>query len=427
MVAEEALRTLNVSLERRVVERTTDLQAVNHALTQQIEVRQRAEEMLRQSQKTEAVGKLTGGIAHDFNNLLGVIIGNVELLLDAVQEQPVLAELARDILDSALSGSELTYRLLAFARKQPLVPQVVDLNALLPGQVAMLRRALGQEISVATTLAADLWRTLADPTQIGEALLNLALNARDAMPHGGRLKIETANAHLDQGNAAETTESGVGDYVVLAVTDSGTGMPPEVIERVTEPFFTTKPPGAGSGLGLSMAYGFARQSGGDLRIESEVGVGTTIRLYLPRAPDGAAPAQVAAEAGAAPLDPGGNETILLADDNPTLRDVTRRHLIALGYHVSVAANGPAALGILRSGKMFDLLFTDMVMPEGMSGYDLADAALRLQPRLKLLFTTGYASDLSGEVDGQHDRQPVLRKPYRRHTLAEAVRSVLDAQ
>ncbi|HET6234957.1 MAG TPA: response regulator [Acetobacteraceae bacterium] len=176
-----------------------------------------------------------------------------------------------------------------------------------------------------------------------------------------------------------------------------------------------------------MAYGFARQPGGDLRVESAVGVGTTIRLYLPRAPDGAAPAQVAAEAGAAPLDPGGNETILLADDNPTLRDVTRRHLIALGYHVSVAANGPAALGVLRSDEMFDLLFTDMVMPGGMSGYDLAEAARRLRPGLKLLFTTGYASDLSGEVDGQHDRQPVLRKPYRRHTLAEAVRSVLDAQ
>jgi CheY-like chemotaxis protein len=174
-----------------------------------------------------------------------------------------------------------------------------------------------------------------------------------------------------------------------------------------------------------MAYGFARQSGGDLRVESAVGVGTTIRLYLPRAPDGAASGQVASEA--APLDPGGSETILLVDDNPTLRDVTRRHLIALGYHVSVAANGPAALGVLRSDEMFDLLFTDMVMPGGMSGYDLAEAALRLQPRLKLLFTTGYASDLSGEVDGQHDRQPVLRKPYRRHTLAEAVRSVLDAQ
>jgi two-component system CheB/CheR fusion protein len=421
--AEAVLRTRNISLERRVVDRTTDLHSVSQALTQQTEGRQRAEEMLRQSQKTEAVGKLTGGIAHDFNNLLGVIIGNVEFLLDGVRDRPDLTELARDILASALSGAELTHRLLAFARKQPLQPQVVDLNALLPGQVAMLRRTLGETIQVSTTLAPELWPTLADPTQIGDALLNLALNARDAMPHGGRLAIETANAHLNRQDVAGNTEVGEGDYVVLAVIDTGTGMPPEVIERAMEPFFTTKPAGIGSGLGLSMAYGFARQSGGDLRIDSEVGVGTTIRLYLPRARIDAAAGKAAAEADTP--DPGGSETILLVDDNPTLRDVTQRHLVALGYRVSTAASGPAALAILQSGETFDLLLTDVVMPEGLSGYDLAEAAQHVQPGLKLLFTTGYARELSMDGDGTQDRRPVLRKPYRRHDLAKAVRSVLD--
>ena len=419
-----ALRTRNLSLERRVVDRTTDLQAVNRALAQQAEGRQRAEEMLRQSQKTEAVGKLTGGIAHDFNNLLGVIIGNVEFLLDAVRDRPDLAELARDILDSALSGAELTHRLLAFARKQPLQPQIIDLNALLPGQAAMLSRALGEAIKVTTTLAPNLWPTLADPTQIGEVLLNLALNARDSMPHGGRLAIETTNAHLDRQDVAGNTEAGAGDYVVLAVTDTGTGMAPEVIERAMEPFFTTKPVGFGSGLGLSMAYGFARQSGGDLRIYSEVGVGTTIRLYLPRAREDNG-AEEAEEAEVPAPDPGGSEAILLVDDNTTLRDVTQRHLAALGYHVSTAASGPAGLAILRSGATFDLLFTDVVMPDGLSGYDLAEAARHLQPSLKLLFTTGYARDLSMDADAMRDRWPVLRKPYRRQDLAKAVRAVLD--
>jgi two-component system CheB/CheR fusion protein len=421
--AERALRTLNVSLERRVVDRTADLQTVDRALTQQIEERQRAEEMLRQSQKMEAVGKLTGGIAHDFNNLLGVIIGNVEFLLDGVRDRPDLAELGRDILDSALSGAELTHRLLAFARKQPLQPQVIDLNALLPGHAAMLRRTLGDQVQVTTTLAPDLWPTLVDPTQIGEALLNLALNARDAMPHGGRLSIETENAHLDGRDVAANTEIGAGDYVVLTVIDTGIGMSPEVIARATEPFYTTKPAGVGSGLGLSMAYGFARQSDGDLRIESAPGVGTTIRLFLPRALDEAAPGAAAPDAELP--HPGGSETILLVDDNPTLRDVTQRHLVAMGYHVRTATSGAVALATLHAGETFDLLFTDVVMPDGLSGYDLAEAARRLQPGLKLLFTTGYARDLSMEGHGPHDRHPMLRKPYRRQELAKAVRAALD--
>ena len=417
---EEALRTLNQTLERRVTERTAELEATGRALIQETGERRRTEEMLRQSQKMEAVGKLTGGIAHDFNNLLGVIIGNAEVLLDALKNRPEDAEQAREILNSALSGAELTRRLLAFARRQPLQPRRIDLNVLLPSQVSMLRRMLPETIAVAATLAPDLWLTSVDPSQIGDALLNLALNARDAMPHGGSLTIATANARFDTPRAAEAGETMVGDYVVLAVTDTGIGMPPDVADRATEPFFSTKPTGSGSGLGLSMIYGFARQSGGHLLIDSKVGVGTTVRLYLPRAGAGAAAGDDTQDAAA--LGPGGDETILLVDDNLTLRDVARRHLTALGYSVSVADNGPAALELLRSGARFDLLFTDIVMPQGISGYALAEAARRLLPELRVLFTTGYAEE-AGE---QPEANAMLRKPYRREKLAEAVRVALDA-
>jgi two-component system CheB/CheR fusion protein len=448
VAAEQSLRALNQTLERRVAERTAELRAANDRLTQQIAERERTEDMLRQAQKLEAVGKLIGGIAHDFNNLLGVIIGNIELMQDAFKQdvpgqdppgqhahghhapgyhamadQPELAEQAREILDSALSGAELTRRLLAFARQQPLQPRIVDLNALLPATVTMLRRTLGETIHVTARLAPDLWLTRADPSQIGDALLNLALNARDAMPHGGGLTIETANTHLDMPDTADGSEISQGDYVMLAVGDTGTGMPPEVLERATEPFFTTKPAGAGSGLGLSMIYGFARQSGGHLAIESEMGVGTTVRLYLPQAHNDAAAARAAREAVLP--EPGGDEAILLVDDNAILRDATKRRLLALGYQVSTAGSGPAALAILGSGAAFDLLLTDVAMP-GMSGFDLAEAARRLQPHLKLLFTTGYARDRPMDADATPEQQPMLRKPYRQAELARAVRTVLDA-
>jgi two-component system CheB/CheR fusion protein len=419
--AEEGLRTLTRTLERTVTERTAELEAAGRALTQETEERRRTEEMLRQAQKLEAVGKLTGGIAHDFNNLLGVIIGNVEFLLDVLHDRPEAAEQAREILGSALSGAELTRRLLAFARRQPLQPRRVDLNVLLPSHVAMLRRMLGEMIEVATILAPDVWPTSADPSQIGDALLNLALNARDAMPHGGTVTIATANAHLDPQDAANGHEALAGDYVVLAVTDTGVGMPPDVVERATEPFFSTKPTGSGSGLGLSMIYGFARQSGGQLLIDSEVGVGTTVRLFLPRAGAGAATGMDAPDMPS--VKPGGNEAILIVDDNATLRDVARRHLTALGYSVSLAESGPAALARLRSGARFDLLFTDIVMPEGLTGYVLADAARGLQPDLRVLFTTGYAGDAG---NGDPGSQAVLRKPYRRQDLAKAVRAALDS-
>jgi len=383
---------------------------------------QRIQEMLRRSQRMETMGNLAGGIAHDFNNLLSVIILNAEALLDAISDRPGPAEQAQDILRNALSGAELTRRLLAFARQGPLDPQRIDLNVLLPNHVAMLRRMLGETIEIAVSLAPGLWLTSADPSQIGDALLNLALNARDAMPDGGRLTIETANVHLDGPAAALHVEATPGDYVVLAVTDTGGGMPAGVAERATEPFFSTKPPGSGSGLGLSMIDGFARQSGGHLAIKSEVGVGTTVRLYLPRAQEGAATGPDAPDATAPDL--GGHEAILVVDDNRALRDVARRHLSALGYKVGFAESGPAALKLLRSGEKFDLLFTDVVMPGGMTGYELAEAARRLQPGLKVLLTTGYAEAVATSGHEDQAARHMLHKPYRRKELAEKIRAIL---
>jgi CheY-like chemotaxis protein len=313
--------------------------------------------------------------------------------------------------------------LLAFARIQPLQPQFIDLNIFLPGQVALLDRTLGDSIKVTATLAPDIGLIHADPSQVGNALLNLAINARDAMPDGGKLAIEAANVHLHEQSVAENSDMSMGDFIVLAVKDTGTGMSSETLERATEPFFTTKPPSAGLGLGLSMIYGFAKQSGGHLKIDSEVGVGTTVRLYLPRTKDHAVTELDIPEAESSL--PNGNESILLVDDNLTLRRVAQRHLTALGYNVSTASSGPAALVMLRSGVAFDLLFTDVAMPDGMSGYDLADAARTLHPEVKVLFTTGYNKEQSSAGDGLHQRQQVLRKPYRQRDLAMAVRAVLD--
>lgn len=274
--------------------------------------------------------------------------------------------------------------------------------------------------------APDLWLIHADPSQVGDALLNLALNARDAMVNGGALTIATANASVDAQEAAGIGEIAAGEYVAVTVVDTGTGMAPEVIERATEPFFTTKSAAMGSGLGLSMVYGFARQSGGCLQIASKVGVGTTIRLYLPRASATAVVAIDGMAVAGAP-DPRGTEAVLLVADNPTLRAVTEQHLAALGYRVTAAANGPAALALLGPEARFDLLLTDVVMPEGMSGYELADAARRGHPRLTVLLTTGYASETPVTGDDTPEYLPMLRKPYRLHELATAVRGVLDGQ
>jgi PAS domain S-box-containing protein len=388
---------------------------------QDVTRRKETELELRHAQRMEAIGQLTGGVAHDFNNLLGAILGHTEFLLDRLVERTEERELATEILDCALNGAALTQRLLAFSRRQPLQPAVIDLNEYLPVQVSLLQRTLGEIVTVEIALGPELWLTLADPSQIVDVLLNLAINARDAMPHGGKLTIETANAVLDAAYCAHHREATPGEYVMLSVADTGTGMPPDVLARAMEPFFTTKPPGKGSGLGLSTIYGFARQSGGHLGIDSEPGKGTTVRLYLPRT-------EAERDSGAAPKPrmqplPRGTETILVVDDNDSMRATAARNLAALGYRVRLAVDGPAALAILHAGEHIGLLFTDVVMPNGLSGYQLAEAAQALQPGLSVLFTTGFAAE--DDADSGVMDPDALRKPYRRRELAERVRAALD--
>lgn len=379
--------------------------------------RRRIEQQLRQTQKMEVMGQLTGGIAHDFNNLLGVIVANGDLLLDSVKGNAQQTELANEILMSALHGAELTHRLLAFARQQSLASRTIELNTRLPRVITILRRTLGEKVGITPILGEELWETRVDPSQIDDVLLNLAINARDAMPAGGTLTIETANMILDEHYAALHPEVTPGEYVMLAMTDTGTGMPPEIVERAIEPFFTTKEIGRGTGLGLSMVYGFAKQSGGHLNIYSNVGVGTTIRLYLPRAVGESSPTVKAAEEPDRIL-PTGGEAILLVDDNEALRRVTLRRLTGLGYRVRDAADGSAALAILGSGGRFDLLFTDIGLPGGMNGVELANQARQRQPGLKVLFTTGYGNNEAGRA------HHLIRKPYRSDELAAALRAAL---
>jgi PAS domain S-box-containing protein len=386
-------------------------------VVQDVTRRKETEIELRHAHGLEAMGQLTGGVAHDFNNLLGAILGHTEFLLDLLSEHTEARELATEILDCALNGASLTQRLLAFARRQPLQPAVINLNEYLPVHVTLLQRTLGETVTVEVALGRELWQTLADPSQIVDVLLNLAINARDAMPHGGTLTIETANAVLDPAYCAHHSDAIPGEYVVLSVSDTGIGMTPDVLARAMEPA------GKGSGLGLSTIYGFARQSGGHLRIDSEPGKGTIVRLYLPRT----LADRTAAEQRkplVTPL-PRGCESILVVDDNDNMRATAARNLAALGYRVRLAADGPAALALLHTDERFDLLFTDLVMPNGLSGYQLAEAARALHPGLPVLFTTGFASNDDGETGALN--ASALRKPYRRRDLAKRVRATLDGQ
>jgi len=381
------------------------------------------ESQLRQSQKMEAVGQLTGGIAHDFNNLLTVIIGMTELLSDAIGDNPLLGPTVRAIDEAASRGAQLTQRMLAFARKQPLQSRNIDLNEIVTRAAGMLQRTLGEDIHVKLALEANLWPALADPSQIEDVILNLAVNARDAMPNGGRLLIETDNTHLDEQYAAHNVEVTAGDYVSVVMTDSGSGMSPDVLERVFEPFFTTKEVGKGTGLGLSMVYGFVKQSRGHVKIYSEVAHGTSIKLYLPRA---AAPAVEAALTSARPsANPGGSESVLVVEDSATVRRMSAGILRALGYRVREAEDGVTALAILKEPGEIDLLFTDLIMPNGIDGQELWSQARALRPRLKALFTSGYSEQFLKGRGATEAGVPLLNKPYRTRALAEAVRAVLD--
>jgi signal transduction histidine kinase/DNA-binding response OmpR family regulator len=409
---EATLRDLAGELERRVEERTHELMAM--------------EEALRQSQKMEAVGQLTGGLAHDFNNLLTGISGSLQLLQTRLSQGRV-KDLERYITaadGAARRAASLTHRLLAFSRRQTLDPKPTNINRLISGLEELIRRTVGPSIHVEVVGAAGLWTALVDPNQLENAILNLCINARDAMPDGGRITIETANKWLDE-RAARERELSPGQYLSLCVTDTGTGMTPEVIKRAFDPFFTTKPLGQGTGLGLSMIYGFARQSGGQVRIYSEVSKGTTMCIYLPRHQGRDEDAGIASQWEVAPHAAQG-ETVLVVDDEPTVRMLVAEVLQELGYTAIEVADGSAGLQVLRSDQRIDLLITDVGLPGGINGRQVADGAREVRPGLKVLFITGYAENA---VVGNGHLEPgmqVLAKPFPMEALANRIKDLMAA-
>lgn len=411
------LRLLNETLEERILDRTRELQI-------EVEERRKAEAALAQAQKMEAVGQLTGGIAHDFNNLLQVVVGNLDILQRNLPEDAVrLRRSADNAMKGARRAATLTQRLLAFSRRQPLDPKRIDVNALVSGMSDLLHRSLGETVAVEIVVSAGLWRVEADANQLENAILNLAVNARDAMPEGGKLTIETANTMLDEAYARAHAEVRPGQYVVLSVSDTGVGMDRETAERVFEPFFTTKEVGKGTGLGLSMVYGFAKQSGGHVKIYSEPLVGTTVKIYLPRLIGGRSEEEVP-ELNSSP-DAGGKETILVVEDDEDVRAYSAETLRELGYQVIEAQDGPSALRVLEKQAGIDLLFTDVVLPNGLNGERLARDARALRPGIKVLFTTGYSRNAivhHGRLDAGVQ---LIAKPYSYAHLATKVRDVLD--
>ncbi|HVT53567.1 MAG TPA: ATP-binding protein [Dongiaceae bacterium] len=413
--AEAKLQALNATLEARVDERTAELRA--------------AEEALRQALKMEAIGRLTGGVAHDFNNLLTIVTGGLDMIrrqLPKLPPSPATAriERARDMaLEGVRRATMLTNRLLAFSRQQPLSPEVVDANALVAGIVELLRRTLGETVALETLLAEDLWQIEADANQLENALVNLTVNARDAMPEGGKVTITTANVDLAGPDIAGLADLEPGQHVMIAVTDTGGGMDERTRERAFEPFFTTKDVGKGTGLGLSQVYGFVRQSAGHVKIESALGRGTTVRIYLKRSSRGTA--ACAAETASAADPASGHERILVVEDDDALREYSVDILKELGYDVVQAAHAAEALQRLDSG-VFDLLFTDVVMPGGMNGRQLADEAQRRQPGLKVLFTTGYSRDALAPDNRLDPGTQLISKPFAYDELAAKVRAVLES-
>ncbi|RWL42106.1 MAG: response regulator [Mesorhizobium sp.] len=407
---------------REVAAAQDALSAKNTALLNEIETREKAESQLRQAQKMEAVGQLTGGIAHDFNNMLAVITSAMNLA------QRKLARGEHDVLsfveaaaDAAARAANLTARLLAFSRQQPLAPQIVDANRLVTGMSDLLRRTLGHAIEIETVLAGGLWKTHADPTQLENAIINLAVNARDAMDEEGKLTIETANCHLDEAYAAAHPQVKAGQYVMIAVTDTGSGMPADIMAKAFEPFFTTKPAAKGTGLGLSQVFGFVKQSGGHVKIYSEPGEGTTIKIYLPRftGPEEAAQPVKAGSRSDVPA----TETVLLVEDDARVRASTAAALLELGYTVIEAAGGDEALQKLGENAAIVLMLTDIVMP-GMNGRQLAEQARRQSLSLKVVFMTGFTRNAvvhNGVLD--HDVH-FIAKPFTLEQLAAKLRDAL---
>ncbi|HVF93388.1 MAG TPA: PAS domain-containing protein [Sphingomonas sp.] len=408
---EEELRLLNETLEQRVVERTAELE--------------HAHEALRQAQKMEAVGQLTGGIAHDFNNLLTGVIGSLDLLQRKLS-MGRMSELDRHVTAATTAANRaaaLTHRLLAFSRRQPLDPRPVNANRLVTSIEELLRRTIGESVHLEIVTAGGLWQTLCDPHQLESALLNLAINARDAMPEGGKLTIETCNAHLDTAYAAQSRDVRPGQYVCICVSDTGTGMDKDTIAKAFEPFFTTKPIGQGTGLGLSMIYGFARQSNGYAKIYSEVGDGTTFKLYLPRH-YGAGEEEFVETAAASPehiADHG--DVVLVVEDETAVRDLVAEVLTDLGYHALEAVDGPSGLAILQSNQRIDMLVTDVGLP-GLNGRQLADAARLLRPGLKILFMTGYAENAAVSGGFLEPGMELLTKPFAIEALVQKLQAMV---
>ncbi|MGJ7916693.1 response regulator [Massilia sp. LXY-6] len=407
--AEEAVRQLNNSLEERIRERTAELEKT-HA-------------QLRQSQKLEAIGQLTGGVAHDFNNVLQVIAGNLQLLQMSLAGNPEAQRRLEAAAFAADRGAKLSSQLLAFARRHPLQPVATNIGRVLRGMDELLRRALGESVQIETVVAGGLWTTLADPHQLENVILNLAINARDAMKGDGRLTLELNNAMLDDHYVLHEPEVTPGQYVMLAISDTGCGMPPEVVARAFEPFFTTKREGEGTGLGLSMAYGFVKQSNGHIRIYSEVGSGTTIKIYLPRSMQ---PEVELPNLRNAPV-VGGSESILVVEDDLAVQATVVDMLQGLGYRVLKASDGQGALTILQSGIPVDMLFTDVVMPGPVRSIEVARQAKQMFPAIEVLFTSGYTQNAivhGGRLDPGVE---LISKPYRRDELARKIRQLFAAR
>ena len=404
-----ALAHLNETLEQRVEERSAELLKTQDAL--------------RQSQKMESLGNLTGGIAHDFNNLLQLISGNLQLLRRDIAGNARAEQRVENALSGVWRGAKLASQLLSFGRRQPLEPKIINIGRLIRNLDDLLRRTLGEQIEIETVIAGGLWNTLVDPGNIENAILNLALNARDAMDGSGKLTIEAGNTFLSDDYAKAHADVTPGQYVLLAVTDTGCGIPGDIVDEVFEPFFTTKPEGKGSGLGLSMVYGFVKQSHGHIKIYSEVGQGTTIKLYLPRS---ILPEDRTEEADHQPME-GGSETILVVEDDAEVRNTSVATLRDLGYHVLEAADAQTALQIVETGQPVDVLFTDVVMPGPLKSTELAREATTRLPKLAVLFTSGYTENAivhGGRLD--HGVE-LLPKPYTREALADKIRSVLLKQ
>ncbi|MEH2517655.1 signal transduction histidine kinase/CheY-like chemotaxis protein [Bradyrhizobium sp. AZCC 1610] len=426
---------LLLSLPRILVQPSrTQLAQANAALEEEIRHRRKAEAMVkrfqeieaneaqvRQAQKMEAVGQLTGGVAHDFNNILTVITGTIEILGEAVKDRPQLVQITDMISAAAARGADLTRHLLAFARRQPLQPRNTDVNALVIDAARLLRPTLGEQIEIESMLAHDSAPALIDPSQLSTAILNLALNARDAMPDGGKLTLETRNVVLDETYPGMTSEIRPGNYVMIAVSDTGEGIPGSLLDKVFEPFFTTKEVGKGSGLGLSMVYGFVKQSNGHIKIYSEESHGTTVKLYLPAA--AGVPDALAADAGTSGSEYG-DESILIVEDDALVREYVVTQISRFGYRTKAAGNAAEALALIDGPERFDLLFTDVIMPGGLNGRQLATEALKRRPELKVLYTSGYTENAivhHGRLDAG---VLLLPKPYLSSDLARMIRIAL---